>query len=207
MRTISIPGGTFFSRYCASVTPPNPPPTTITLRSFTFDLHLSSSLVFTQSFFKFGLCCPITEKRLLELVTGFGKGCLRFQDIGHKRGRKLELVRVNAQILAGRLFRQLSDDKSLTSLPQLAELFADIDEDAVFCISQAISCLLNGLAFFREFVSLSTPVKDFPLQREACACQVSRSEETLETLKVHIDEGGTHVGDILGLLDTTVDFS
>src|SRR5262249_31683147 len=155
----------------------NPPPTTITLRSFTFDLHLSLSLVFAQSFFKSGLCCPITEKRLLELVTGFGKGCLRFQDIGHKRGRKLELVRVNAQILAGRLFPQLSDDKSLTSLPELAELFAYINEDAVFCVPQAVSCLLNGLFFFCEFVSLSTPVKDFPLQREARARQVSRSEE------------------------------
>src|SRR5262249_13550090 len=154
--------------------------------------------IFAQSFFKFGLCRPVTEKRLLELVTGFGEGCLRFQNIGHQRRRELELVCVDAQILAGCLLRQLSDNKGLPSLQELAELVAYIDEDAAFCVPQAILCLLDGFAFFRELVSLSTPVEDLPLQCEAYARQVIW-EEIPETLKVHIDEAGTHVGDILGL--------
>src|SRR5215472_16707112 len=204
MRTISIPEGTFFSRCCANVTPANPPPTTMTLRSFTFDLRLS--LAFAQSFFKFGLCRPITEQRLLELVTGFGEGSLRFQNIGHERCREFELVGIDAQILAGRLFRQLSNDKSLPGLLEFAELVAYINEDAVFCLPQAISCHLNGLVLCCQLVPLSTPVEDLPLQREASTRQVSW-EEILKTLKVYIEEAGTHVRDILGLFDTAVDFS
>src|SRR6267143_3762821 len=113
MRTISVSGGAFRSRCCASVTPPNPPPTIITLCSLTFDFPRSILVVFAQSFFKFGLCRPITEQRLLELVIGFGQCCLRFQDIGHERCRKLVPVRVDAQILTRRFLRKLSDDKSL----------------------------------------------------------------------------------------------
>src|SRR6516162_1668309 len=154
MRTISTPAGTFFSRCCASVTPPNPPPTIITLRSLTFRLHLSESVVFAQSFFKFGLCRPITLQRLLKLVIGSGESCLRFENIGHERFRKSVLVRVDAQIFARRFLCQLSDDESLACLLELAELVAYINEDATFFLAQEHFRLLNGLLLFRELISL-----------------------------------------------------
>src|SRR5262245_62122539 len=99
MRTISTSEETFRSRCCASVTPANPPPTIITLRSLTVRPPFVRSVVFAQGFFKLGLCSPITEQRLLVLVIGFGEGCLRFQDIGHERCRKFVLVRIDAQRL------------------------------------------------------------------------------------------------------------
>ena len=37
-------------------------------------LQCRRSLVFAQSFFKFGLCRPITEQRLLVLMIGVGEG-------------------------------------------------------------------------------------------------------------------------------------
>src|SRR5262249_43107981 len=166
---------------------------------------LSGSVVLAQSFFKFGLCSPITEQRLLVLVIGFGKGCLRFQDIGHERCSKLVPVRIDTQSLERRLLRKLSDDQSLAGLLELAELVAYIDQDAALCLVQTPPCLLDGLAFFRQLVSFSSPVEDLPRDRKAGAREIFR-DEVVEIPKRHIKEAGAHIGNVLGLFDTTVYF-
>src|SRR5262249_51145620 len=127
MRTISE--GIFRSRCCASVTPPNPPPTIITLCSLTVRPSVSTgSVVFAQSFFEFGLRRAITKQRLLKLVIGFSKRGLRLQHIRQERCRQLVPVRIDAQGLAGRFLPELSDNQSLASLLQLSEFVAYMDE-------------------------------------------------------------------------------
>ena len=88
---------------------------------------------------------------------------------------------------------------------QFAELIADIDKDTVLGLSKVLMCLQDGLVFFREFVSLSTPVEYFPLERKAGVREVRR-DDGIEIPKCHVDEAGAHIGDIFGLFDAAVYF-
>src|SRR5262245_50956586 len=70
---------------------------------------------------------------------------------------------------------------------------------------RTLPCLLDGLAFFRQFVSLSSPVEDLPRDHKAGAHEILR-DEVVEIPKRHVKEAGAYIGNVLGLFDTTVYF-
>src|SRR5262249_60338902 len=85
----------------------------------------------------------------------------------------------------------------------LAKLVSHIDKDEILGFLQPFLCLLNDLVFGSEFIFLSPPVKDFPLDQDSDARKVLW-DSSVEVSQCDVPEPEAHIRNVFGLLDATV---